>query len=91
MFEGIAYRAVRMTDPSAANLYRILGKTETGQENFLLLPHIVLMAHLKHNFFYITCVLEGDVVRVCWAFIYLFNKFVNRYIVLVLDEYIKGI
>jgi hypothetical protein len=25
MFEGIAYRAVRMTDPSAANLYRILG------------------------------------------------------------------
>jgi hypothetical protein len=31
MFEGVAYRAVRMTDPSAANLYRILGKIETGQ------------------------------------------------------------
>jgi hypothetical protein len=31
IFEGIAYRAVRMTDPSAANLYRILGKIETGQ------------------------------------------------------------
>ena len=31
VFEGIAYRAVRMTDPSAANLYRILGKIEPGQ------------------------------------------------------------
>jgi hypothetical protein len=31
IFEGIAYRGVRMTDPSAANLYRILGKTEPGQ------------------------------------------------------------
>jgi hypothetical protein len=31
VFEGIAYRAVKMTDPSAANLYRILGKIEPGQ------------------------------------------------------------
>ena len=31
VFEGVAYRAVRMTDPSAANLYRILGKIEPGQ------------------------------------------------------------
>lgn len=31
VFEGIAYRAVRMTDPSAPNLYRILGKIEPGQ------------------------------------------------------------
>lgn len=31
VFEGIAYRGVRMTDPSAANLYRILGKIEAGQ------------------------------------------------------------
>jgi DNA adenine methylase Dam len=31
VFEGIAYRCVRMTDPSAANLYRILGKEEPGQ------------------------------------------------------------
>src|SRR5919106_1540014 len=31
MFEGIAYRTVRMTDPSAANLYRVLGKIEAGQ------------------------------------------------------------
>lgn len=31
MFEGIAYRAVRMTDPSAANLFRVLGKIEVGQ------------------------------------------------------------
>ena len=31
VLEGIAYRAVIMTDPSAANLYRILGKIEPGQ------------------------------------------------------------
>jgi hypothetical protein len=31
VFEGIAYRGVRMTDPSAANLYRTLGKIEPGQ------------------------------------------------------------
>jgi hypothetical protein len=31
VFEGIAYRGVRMTDPSAANLYRILEKIEPGQ------------------------------------------------------------
>ncbi|MPZ06930.1 MAG: hypothetical protein GEU26_11045 [Nitrososphaeraceae archaeon] len=31
VFEGIAYRAVRMTDPSAPSLYRILGKIEPGQ------------------------------------------------------------
>lgn len=31
VFEGIGYRGVRMTDPSAANLYRILGKIEVGQ------------------------------------------------------------
>jgi hypothetical protein len=31
VFEGIGYRGVRMTDPSAANLYRILGKVEPGQ------------------------------------------------------------
>jgi hypothetical protein len=31
VFEGIAYRGVRMTDPSSANLYRILGKIEAGQ------------------------------------------------------------
>jgi hypothetical protein len=28
VFEGLGYRGVRMTDPSAANLYRILGKVE---------------------------------------------------------------
>ena len=31
MFEGIAYRTVRMTDPSAANLYRVLERIEAGQ------------------------------------------------------------
>jgi hypothetical protein len=31
VFEGLGYRGVRMTDPSAANLYRILGKVEPGQ------------------------------------------------------------
>jgi len=31
MFEAIGYRGVRMTDPSAANLYRILGKIEPGR------------------------------------------------------------
>jgi hypothetical protein len=31
LFEGVAYRGVRMTDPTAANLYRILGKIEPGQ------------------------------------------------------------
>jgi hypothetical protein len=31
VFEGIAYRAVRMTDPSAANLFRVLGQIEPGQ------------------------------------------------------------
>jgi hypothetical protein len=31
VFEGIAYRAVNLTDPSAANLYRILGPIEAGQ------------------------------------------------------------
>jgi len=31
VFERIGYRGVRMTDPSAANLYRILGKIELGQ------------------------------------------------------------
>jgi hypothetical protein len=31
LFEAIGYRGVRMTDPSAANLYRILGKIEPGQ------------------------------------------------------------
>ena len=31
VFEGLGYRGVRMTDPSAANLYRILGKIEPGQ------------------------------------------------------------
>jgi hypothetical protein len=31
VFEGLAYRGVRMTDPSGANLYRILGKVEPGQ------------------------------------------------------------
>lgn len=31
VFEGIAYRAVRMTDPSSANLFRVLGQIEAGQ------------------------------------------------------------
>lgn len=31
VFEAIAYRAVRMTDPSAANVFRSLGKIEAGQ------------------------------------------------------------
>jgi len=31
VFEGLGYRGVRMTDPSAPNLYRILGKVEPGQ------------------------------------------------------------
>ena len=34
MFEGIAYRAVRMTDPSAANTYRVLERIEAGQMYF---------------------------------------------------------
>ena len=31
VFEGLAYRGVRMTDPSAANLFRLLSKVEPGQ------------------------------------------------------------
>jgi hypothetical protein len=31
MFQGIGYRAVRMTDPSAANFFRVLGPIEPGQ------------------------------------------------------------
>ena len=31
VFEGLGYRGVRMTDPSVANLYRILGKIEPAQ------------------------------------------------------------
>jgi hypothetical protein len=31
MFECIGYRGVRMTDPSAANLFRVLGQIEPGQ------------------------------------------------------------
>lgn len=31
MFEGIGFRVVRMTDPSAANIFRVLGKHEPGQ------------------------------------------------------------
>ncbi|ALI37212.1 hypothetical protein NMY3_03025 [Candidatus Nitrosocosmicus oleophilus] len=31
MFEVIAYRCVNMTDPTTANVYRILGNIETGQ------------------------------------------------------------
>ncbi len=31
IFEGIAYRTVRMTNPSAANLYRVLERIEAGQ------------------------------------------------------------
>ena len=36
MFEGIAYRAVRMTDPSAANTYRVLERIEPGQCTLVL-------------------------------------------------------
>ena len=36
MFEGIAYRAVRMTDPSPANLYRVLERIEAGQCTLIL-------------------------------------------------------
>lgn len=31
MFEGAGYRVVRMTDPSAANFFRVLGPVEPGQ------------------------------------------------------------
>jgi hypothetical protein len=31
MFEGLGYRVVRMTDPSAANFFRVLGMIEPGQ------------------------------------------------------------
>jgi hypothetical protein len=31
MFEGVGYRVVRMTDPSAANFFRVLGTIEPGQ------------------------------------------------------------
>ena len=31
VFEAIAYRAIRMTDPSAANVFRSLGRIEAGQ------------------------------------------------------------
>ena len=31
VFEGIGYRGVRMTDPSVANLFRVLGQIEPGQ------------------------------------------------------------
>lgn len=31
MFEGTGYRVVRMTDPSAANFFRVLGMIEPGQ------------------------------------------------------------
>jgi hypothetical protein len=36
MFEGIGYRCVRMTDPSAANIFRVLGKIEVGQCTIVL-------------------------------------------------------
>jgi hypothetical protein len=36
MFEGLAYRCVRMTDPSAANVYRVLERIEPGQCTMVL-------------------------------------------------------
>jgi hypothetical protein len=36
IFEGIAYRAVRMTNPSVANVYRVLERIEAGQCTLVL-------------------------------------------------------
>ena len=36
VFEGLAYRCIRMVDPTSANLFRALGKIEIGQNMMVL-------------------------------------------------------